>query len=406
MLKQTGRSIAFESEVMKPIANPNPDFRIASFRGRQGLGQIREDWTAITDRMVGHRHYFHLWEWHRDYMDTLASDPDAAVFHVAYLASVPIAILPLGPSAVRQVGFRFRVLETPYHKHMPLSDMVCDPDPKHSDIPVRMIDYLRNFERDGWDAILLRGLLAESSSVSRWGAALPGPRIQIMRSRCDSLHYASHEELMATVSKKFRNNLRYARNRLTKLGAPEFKFVRDPALLPEAYSQFLMVEASGWKGADGSGTAIALNPQLESFYRNLISSFGPTQRCQINLLMLEGVCIAGHFCLRLDGTLYVLKIGYSENYALLSPGHLLLEESICRDTIGVEPIRCWNLLGGLEWLGPWKPLQEAVCEQWIYNRTLRSYALYFWGKGIRLCRSIYHKSRKIRHAASGSLTQC
>ncbi|MCX6880641.1 MAG: GNAT family N-acetyltransferase [Verrucomicrobia bacterium] len=370
------------------------DLQIAVFRGRQGLEQIRQDWKAITDRMVGHRHYFHLWEWHRDYLDTIAVEPDAAVFYVAYLASVPMALLPLRASTVRQDGCSLRILETPYHKHMPLSDIICDPDPEHSDIPGRMIDYLRSSSRNGWDAILLRGLLAESSSVCQWWATLPGPRIQIMRSRCDSLHYANHEKLLANVSKKFRDNLRYARNKLAKLPEARFEFVRDPALLPEAFAHFIRVEASGWKGDGGTGTAIGLDPKLRSFYEKLVGSFGATGKCQINLLMLGDECIAGQFWLRLDGTLYMLKTGYAENHAHISPGHMLLEECIRRSSSEVDPILCWNLINRVKWLDSWKPSYEAVCDLWIYNRTPRGLAKYGWASAIRILRSMYRKAKE------------
>ncbi|MEI6176290.1 MAG: GNAT family N-acetyltransferase [Verrucomicrobiota bacterium] len=379
------------------------DFRIAIFRGRQGLEQIRQDWQAITDRMVGRRHYFHLWEWHRDYLDTLADEPDAAVFFMAYLGSVPVAVLPLRSTTVRQAGCRLRILETPYHKHMPLSDMICDPDPVHSDIPRRMMGHLRGALQNGWDVLFLRGLLAESSTVARGWATLPGPRMQIVQSRCDSLHYANHEELLAKVSRKFRNNLRYARERLAKLPGARFEFVRDPALLPEAFAHFIRVEASGWKGGGGKGTAIGLDPQLRSFYEKLLGSFGATGKCQINLLMLGDECIAGQFWLRLDGTLYMLKTGYAEHHAHISPGHMLLEESIRQSSSEADPIHCWNLNNRVTWLDPWKPTYEAICDLWIYNRNPRGLATFGWASANRILRSIYRKLKSCRpcHGSNG-----
>lgn len=391
MLEQTEQSIAYKSDAMESISNPNTSFRVAIFRGSQGLDQIRQDWTAITDRMVGHRHYFHLWEWHRAYLDSLATEPDASVFYVAYLASVPMAILPLRLSVVRQAGFRFRVLETPYHKHMPLSDMVCDPAPEHSDIPGRMIDSLRRSARNCWDAILLRGLLAESSPMGRGWVTLPGPRIQIVRSRCDSLHYASHEELLANVSKNFRSNLRKARNKLAKLPQVKYDFVRDSALLPEAFARFIRVEASGWKGIGGTNSAIGLDTQLRSFYERLLRSFGPSGGCQINLLMLGDDCIAGQFCLRLDGTLYILKIGYSESHAALAPGNLLLEECIRRSSSGMDPVHCWNLISDVSWHHHWEPSQEVVFDLWICRRTPRGHACHALASVKQSLRSYYQK---------------
>ena len=376
--------------------HPQADLQIAVFRGRQGLVQIRQDWQAITDRMVEHRHYFHLWEWHHSYLETIASEPDAAVYHVAYLASVPMAVLPLRSSTMRQGGCRLRILESPYHKHMPLCDIICDPDPEHSDILERMVHHLRYSLRNTWDAILLRGLLAESSAACRWWAALPGPRIQIARGRCDSLHYANHGEMLANISRKFRNNLRYARNRLAKLPEARFEIVRDPALLPAAFAHFIRVEASGWKGESGTVSAIGLHPQLCAFYEKLASCFGATGKCQINLLMLGDECIAGQFWLRLDGTLYMLKTGYAQHHAHISPGHMLLEECIRQSSSETNPIHCWNLNNRVKWLDPWKPSYEAVCDLWIFNRTPHGLAMYGWASVIRVLRSIYRNLKSCR----------
>jgi transposase-like protein len=58
------------------------------------LQQIRQDWTAIIDRMVGGQHS-QLWEWRRDYLDTIADDSESAFFIVAYREEVPLAVLPL-----------------------------------------------------------------------------------------------------------------------------------------------------------------------------------------------------------------------------------------------------------------------------------------------------------------------
>jgi hypothetical protein len=44
-----------------------------------------------------------------------------------------------------------------------------------------------------------------------------------------------------------------------------------------------------------------------------MESFGASGHCQINLLVLGDQCVAGQFCLWLDETLYILKIGYLEN---------------------------------------------------------------------------------------------
>ena len=405
MHKQPTSNRISQLKELEPETEPQKAVVIAIFRGRLGLLNIRQDWKEITDRMLGRRHYFHLWEWHRDYLETLVDDPDEAFFLVAYRAKIPMAVLPLCSSTMKQNWCELKILKLPHHKHMSLSDMICDPSPEHADIPGHLIEHLRSSMRTGWDMLLMRGILAESSTMSRWWAAVPRPRIQLVQDRCDTLSCVAYDELLGNVSKNFRNNLRKARNKLAKLPETKFDFVREPALLPEAFSHFIRVEASGWKGDKGTGTAIGLHEQLRSFYGKLMNSFGATGSCQINLLRVGDECIAGQFCLRLDATLYILKIGYSENHSHLAPGNMLLEECIRQSLMDVDPIQNWNLISGVSWHNDWKPSHEAVCDLWIYNRTLRGLVLYGWGAGVRLCRSIFRELRK-RPTIVGVRNQC
>ncbi len=63
------------------------------------------------------------------------------------------------------------------------------------------------------------------------------------------------DETFSALSKNFRGNLRKARNKLAKLEGVEFVSARGPEELASALEVFLDVEASGWKGASGTGTA-------------------------------------------------------------------------------------------------------------------------------------------------------
>lgn len=93
-------------------------------------------------------------------------------------------------------------------------------------------------------------------------------------------------------------------------------------LLDEAFS----VEASGWKG--NQGTAIASRPETRSFYRAI--AFWAAERNMLRLYFLRVAKrpIAMYFGLAQHGICYLLKGGYDESFARFSPGKLLMRELI------------------------------------------------------------------------------
>src|SRR6185503_4060861 len=115
------------------------------------------------------------------------------------------------------------------------------------------------------------------------------------------------ESFYAGMSGGQRRHLRKCRKTLEQLGEVEFVCTRDPARLPDYFDQFLSLEASGWKGAQGEGTAIKLDPTLVCFYSNLLTAFSASGNCEINLLRVDGRNVAGDFALLANGTWYQLK---------------------------------------------------------------------------------------------------
>src|SRR5690606_17756733 len=99
--------------------------------------------------------------------------------------------------------------------------------------------------------------------------------------------------LLDRLSKNFRGSLRKARNKLARLAGVEVRWAREPAEIYPAFERFLEVEASGWKGDGGIGTAIQLDPTLRAFYGGLMQRLAQTGRARINLMMHGDRVMAG-----------------------------------------------------------------------------------------------------------------
>jgi CelD/BcsL family acetyltransferase involved in cellulose biosynthesis len=190
------------------------------------------------------------------------------------------------------------------------------------------------------------------------------------------------------MSKNFRSALRKSRNKLAR--EPDLEFVRARTVqdVPDAFAQFLAVESSGWKGARGS--AIAADQRLTGFYRSLSERFTALDCFEINLLRVSGRCIAAQFCMRVDRTLSILKIGYDERYAQLAPGNMLLEH-VLRRCNAERDIDVVDLASDASWHASWNPKSEQHLSVMVFNDTVRGRMAHALAQGKEHLRPFYRK---------------
>jgi CelD/BcsL family acetyltransferase involved in cellulose biosynthesis len=175
------------------------------------------------------------------------------------------------------------------------------------------------------------------------------------------------------VSGKLRRDLRRRGNKLRQLGPVEFEVsFRGPGVV-QAYERFLAVEASGWKGAEGAGTAIALHPRYVDLYRGLLERFAPMGGVEISELRVGGRCVAAQLALIVDGVWYLLKTGYDESLAAMAPGNLLFEKTLERLSADAR-VSEMNLVSDATWHQTWSPQRQRVSTHFVANRTLRGLA--------------------------------
>jgi CelD/BcsL family acetyltransferase involved in cellulose biosynthesis len=181
---------------------------------------------------------------------------------------------------------------------------------------------------------------------------------------------------MQDVSGSFRRNLRRLARRAEESASLTYRVVSDPGELGEAVNVFLRVEASGWKGLEGANSAIVCEQALVDFYGCLAQTFGATGECVICLLQHGDRTVAAQFCLRVNGTVSILKIGYDEAAAAIAPGNLNMERTI-RAAAETSAVRELSFVTSPPWGHLWKPRQEAVRSYTVFNDTVRGRFLFF-----------------------------
>lgn len=100
-----------------------------------------------------------------------------------------------------------------------------------------------------------------------------------------------------------------------------FQVVTSCDDLASVWEQVLAVEASGWKGREG--TAIREMPEVRKFYERVCWDFAIAGKLRLFLQWRGDRIIAFHLCTLHAGRLTSLKSGYAEEFAKDSPGQVV-----------------------------------------------------------------------------------
>ncbi len=124
-----------------------------------------------------------------------------------------------------------------------------------------------------------------------------------------------------------RSDLRRARRIAEKQGALRVEIiVPDAASLEPLLTEAFRVEAASWKGREGS--ALALDPQVGTFYRRFAEAACERGLLRIGLLWIGETAVAMQLAVEMNGAFWLFKMGYDEEFARCSPGQLLMVESL------------------------------------------------------------------------------
>jgi CelD/BcsL family acetyltransferase involved in cellulose biosynthesis len=358
-------------------ASAHCEFQI--FRGPDGLKALWPRWQELVAAMP-EACFLHAPAWYGCYLDALAEAPEKIVFVGVFRNARLLAVLPL-ELRVRRLGpLPIRVLGTLQSNHLNLSDLVLPAEAARAVRLGELLAWLRRQRELRWDILHFNKIAAGSLLDRALRDAPPGGTSSEQFAHSDHFDTrGDYETATRNMSGSFRRNLRRLSRRAAEAGALRWESVSEPSKLPEAFDEFLRLEASGWKGEQGESSAIRCNPSLLRYYRNLLDSSGPQGRFRIMLLRLGEQPVAAQLAVQSGRTLHLLKIGSSEAHANLSPGNLALEHTLqqaCAD----KDIDTVSLVTGPDWARIWKPDSQPVSSHVVPNSTLRGI---LWAQVLR-----------------------
>jgi CelD/BcsL family acetyltransferase involved in cellulose biosynthesis len=130
--------------------------------------------------------------------------------------------------------------------------------------------------------------------------------------------------LEKALSGSSRKKLRQHRRRLAERGRLSHAVAGDPDAIRRALEDFLRMEASGWKGRQG--TALLSDTENASYIRRAIVGMAEQGCASIHALCLDDRPISMQIVVRAGAVAYTWKTAYDEEFRDFSPGMLLLEE--------------------------------------------------------------------------------
>jgi CelD/BcsL family acetyltransferase involved in cellulose biosynthesis len=139
------------------------------------------------------------------------------------------------------------------------------------------------------------------------------------------------------VGAKKRKELRRQRHRLADAGTLTIDVATQASAIGDALSDFLRLEARGWKGR--AGTAAAESETVRRFIESAVIGLANEGKARVDRLRVGGNAVAAVVTLRSGATAWTWKIAYDEAFARASPGvqvmldlteTLLADKSIAR----------------------------------------------------------------------------
>jgi CelD/BcsL family acetyltransferase involved in cellulose biosynthesis len=134
--------------------------------------------------------------------------------------------------------------------------------------------------------------------------------------------------LAATFRPHRYRDLRRRERRLAERGTLSYESLEIGASVDEWIEEFLMLEASGWKGEAAS--ALAARPNAATYFRKACRAAHDRNRLQMHALRFNEKAIAQTCLFEAGDGLYAFRIAYDEAYARHSPGVLLAVWHSCQ----------------------------------------------------------------------------
>lgn len=178
--------------------------------------------------------------------------------------------------------------------------------------------------------------------------------------------------------KNLRQNLKKQQKKLDTAGTvTRLECLTRPEDVAPALAHYGRLEASGWKGSEGTAIAPG-HPQYE-FYRAMLEAFARAGRVRLYQYWFDDAVVAMDLCIESGGKIVILKTAYDEAHKAVSPSTLMRQlqfQQLFDAAAAGGPIRRIEFYGKvMEWHTRWtadaRPVYHATLYRWRWVPALK-----------------------------------
>lgn len=164
---------------------------------------------------------------------------------------------------------------------------------------------------------------------------------------------------------KLRRDLRRFHRKLEGRGPVSREIRKGPAAGEAFLSEFVALEASGWKGR--VGTTILNDQRASSFYTTLVRNFALQGRLEWQAIRVGDRLVAAGMGVRCGTTLMLPKLAFDESFSECRPGSLLVE-TIIENAFARQEIVELNPMSSLSWSCHWRMGHAKYTDLYLVRR--------------------------------------
>lgn len=353
--------------------NTTDDIQVIVERGHVELiDGVADQWRQLT-KQSGDDEPFYSPEFVGAYIRAFV--PDAIVILLTAKSNGELkAILPLIKDRVTQYGIPARRLRFPSNVHTLRFDLIKAPGEAGSKAVARIWSELRSMR--GYDFIelsevrekqgaeqLLEAASSDGFRVGKW-VSKQTPYVSLQGEGEKPWLRSAKESVIETVKRSQRKIIR-ERGAGTTL-------VRTPGYSRDLLDRFYAIEASGWKGKNG--TAISCKPQTLAFYDQIAEAGSRYGYFCLDCLYCGETLIASAFSFIQAKKYFALKWSYDEAFQQYAPGHLLINALL--EKCAQDGLTEFDFMGEkLDYVCRWTDTTRPYSFLFIFQRNLTGWLL-------------------------------
>jgi len=340
---------------------------------------LESEWNDAVER-ADIPHPFLRHEWVRTWWDSFAAPSTRGQanrqLHIIVVRDDDriVGIAPLMRESTTIYGLPIKRLALIANDHTPRTDIIVAG--KADDVYRAIWNTLRD-DMDHWDVVQFTQLLNGSPTIAAMSQFALAESLPVGTWKSNDSPYlelaGTWDSYWASLSGKFRSNVRNRLSRLTQAGEPALEVLSEKTAIARACDDAWRLEASGWK--DQEGTSIGSDPAVQKFYTLLAERGADHGWLRLVFLTVGGRRIAVSYSAVHDGRLFLLKTGHDREFHTCSPFKLLTyfaaQDGYAR---GLREI---DFLGDTEpWKQEWTPAARAHDWLFVFSNSRRARLLH------------------------------